>query len=46
MKVFENRALRRLFGPKRDKIMWSWRNCRMMNFPSPSIIRMMKLRRM
>jgi hypothetical protein len=23
--VFEQRVLRRIFGPKRDEIMWEWR---------------------
>jgi hypothetical protein len=23
--VFENRVLRRIFGPKRDKVTWEWR---------------------
>jgi hypothetical protein len=26
--VFENRVLRRIFGPKRDKIMAGWRKLR------------------
>jgi hypothetical protein len=25
LKVFENEALRRLFGPKRDDVTWEWR---------------------
>jgi len=25
MKVFENRVLRRIFGPKRDEATWEWR---------------------
>ena len=25
MRVFENRVLRRVFGPKRDEIKWEWR---------------------
>jgi hypothetical protein len=25
LKVFENRELRRIFGPKRDKVMGEWR---------------------
>jgi hypothetical protein len=50
MRVFENRVLRRIFGPKRDEVVEGWRklhneeihklNC------SPSIIRMMKSKRM
>jgi hypothetical protein len=26
-KVFENRVLRRIFGPKRDEMMGEWRKC-------------------
>jgi hypothetical protein len=48
--VFENRVLRRKFGPKRDAVMGDWRklnNQELHNlYPSPSIIRMMKSRRM
>jgi len=25
LKVFENRVLRRIFGPKRDEVTWEWR---------------------
>jgi hypothetical protein len=25
LRVFENRVLRRIFGPKRDKVTWEWR---------------------
>jgi hypothetical protein len=28
LRVFENRVLRRIFGPKRDKVIGSWRNLR------------------
>jgi hypothetical protein len=48
--VFENRALRRIFGPKRDEVTGSWRklhNEELHNlYSSPSIIRMLKSRRM
>jgi hypothetical protein len=48
--VFENRVLRRIFGPKRDEVTGGWRklhNEELHNlYPSPSIIRMMKSRRM
>jgi hypothetical protein len=48
--VFENRVLRRIFGPKRDEVMGGWRklhNEELHNlYSSPSIIRMMKSRRM
>jgi hypothetical protein len=48
--VFEKRVLRRIFGPKRDEVMGSWRklhNEDLHNLYSlPSIIRMVKSRRM
>jgi hypothetical protein len=48
--VFENRALRRIFGPKRDRVMSGWRklhNEELHNLYSlPSIIRIIKSRRM
>jgi hypothetical protein len=46
----ENRVLRRIFGPKRDEVTRGWRklhNEELHNlYSSPSIIRMMKSRRM
>jgi hypothetical protein len=49
MKVFENRVLRRIFGPKRDGMMGGWRklhNEELHNlYSSPSIIRIIKSRR-
>jgi hypothetical protein len=48
--VFENRVLRRIFGPKRDEVTGGWRklhNEELHNFySSQSIIRMIKSRRM
>jgi acyl-coenzyme A synthetase/AMP-(fatty) acid ligase len=48
--VFENKVLRRIFGPKWYKMMGHWRkmdNEECHNFcTSPSIIRMIKSRRM
>jgi hypothetical protein len=32
LRVFENRVLRRIFGPKRDEVTGEWRSCTMMNF--------------
>jgi hypothetical protein len=32
LKVFENRVLRRIFGPKRDEVMGEWRSCIMRSF--------------
>jgi hypothetical protein len=49
MRVFENRVLRRIFGPKRDEMAEGWRNLHNEELhnlhSSPSIIRMIKLRR-
>jgi hypothetical protein len=49
-RVFENRVLRRIFGAKRDEVAGGWRklhNVELHNlYSSPSIIRMMKSRRM
>jgi hypothetical protein len=48
--VFENRVLKRIFGPKRDEVMGGWRKLHNEEFynlySSPSIIRMMEARRM
>jgi hypothetical protein len=48
--VFENRVLRRMFAPKRDEVMGGWRKLHYKEvrdlYSSPSIIRIMKLRRM
>jgi hypothetical protein len=48
--VFENRVLRRIFGPKRDGVTGGWRklhNEELHNLhTSPSIIRIIKSRRM
>jgi hypothetical protein len=47
--VFENRVLRRIFGPKRDEVMGEWRNLHNEElnhfYSSPSIIRIIKSRR-
>jgi hypothetical protein len=48
--VFENRVLRRMFGPKRDEVTGGWR--KLHNevlrdlYSSPSIIRIIKSKRM
>jgi hypothetical protein len=48
--VFENRLLRRIFGPKRDEVTGEWR--KLLNeelhdlYSSLSIIRIIKARRM
>jgi hypothetical protein len=50
LRVFENRVLRRIFGPKRDGVTVRWRklhNEELHNlYSSPSIIRIIKSRRM
>jgi hypothetical protein len=47
--VFENRVLRRIFGPRRDEVTEDWRklhNEELHNvYSSPNIIRMIKSRR-
>jgi hypothetical protein len=48
-RVFENRVLRRIFGPNRDEVTGEWRklhNEKLHNlYSSPNIIRMIKSRR-
>jgi hypothetical protein len=48
--VFENRVLRRIFRPKRDEVTGGWRKLHNEEphdlYSSPSIIRMLKSRRM
>jgi hypothetical protein len=48
--LFENRVLRRIFGPKRDEVTGEWRKLFDEElrdlYSSPSIIRMVKSRRM
>jgi hypothetical protein len=50
LRVFENRVLRRIFGPKRDEVTGEWRklhNQELHNlYSSPNIIRMIKSRMM
>jgi hypothetical protein len=50
LKVFENRVLRRIFGPKRDEVTGEWRKLHDEElrdlYSSPSIIRIIKSRRM
>jgi hypothetical protein len=49
LRVFENRVLRRIFGPKRDEVTGGWR--KLLNeelhglYSSPSIVRVIKARR-
>jgi hypothetical protein len=48
--VFENRVLRRIFGPKRDEVTGEWRKLHSEElhilYSSPNIIRQIKSRRM
>ena len=50
LRVFENRVLRRIFGPKRDGVTGEWRKLHneVLNdlYPSPNIVRVIKSRRM
>ena len=50
LKVFENRVLRRIFGPKRDEVTEEWRKLlsEELNdlYCSPNIVRVIKWRRM
>jgi hypothetical protein len=50
LRMFENRVLRRIFGPKRNEITGVWRKLHNEElrdlYPSPSIVRTMKWRRM
>jgi hypothetical protein len=50
LRVFENKVLRRIFGPKRDEVTEGWRKLHNEEFrdlySSPSIIRIIKSRRM
>jgi hypothetical protein len=49
LRVFENRVLRRIFGPKRDEVTGEWRKLHKEElrdlYSSPSIIRIIKWRR-
>jgi hypothetical protein len=48
--VFENRMLRRIFGPKRDEVAGGWRKLHNEElhglYSSPSIVKVIKARRM
>jgi hypothetical protein len=49
LRVFENKLLRRIFGPKRDEITGEWRrlhNKELYALYSPNIIRVIKPRRL
>ena len=50
MKVFGNRVLRRIFGPKRDEVTGVWRKLHSEElndlYSSPNMVRVIKSRRM
>jgi hypothetical protein len=50
LRVFENKVLRRIFGPKRDEVTGEWRRLHNKElyalYSSPNIIRVMKSRRL
>jgi hypothetical protein len=50
LRVFENRVLRRVFGPKRDEVTGEWRKLRIEElsdlYCSSNIVRVIKSRRM
>jgi hypothetical protein len=50
LRVFDNRVLRRIFGPKGDEVMGEWRKLHSGElhnlYSSPDIIRQIKSRRM
>jgi len=48
--VFEDRELKRMFGPERDEVTWEWRKLHIEElndlYSSPSIVRVIKSKRM
>jgi hypothetical protein len=50
LRVFENRVLRRIFGPKRNEVTGGWRELHNAElhglYSSPGIVRVIKARRM
>jgi hypothetical protein len=50
LRVFENRVLRKIFGPKRDEVTGEWRKLHIEElhdlYCSPNIVRVIKSRRM
>jgi hypothetical protein len=46
LRVFENRVLRRIFGPKRNKVIGGWRKLIRNLYSSSNTIRILRPRRM
>jgi hypothetical protein len=50
LRVFENKVLRRIFGPRRDEVTGGWRRLHNeeinVSYCSPNIVRVIKWRRM
>jgi hypothetical protein len=50
LRVFENRLLRKMFGPKRDEVKGEWRKLHNEElnylFSSPNVVRVIRSRRM
>ena len=50
LRVFENRVLRKIFGPRRDEVTGEWRRLRNEElndlYSSPNIVRVIKSRRL
>jgi hypothetical protein len=48
LRVFENRVLKKIFGPRRDEVTWEWRKLHNEElhdlYPSPYIVRVIKSR--
>jgi hypothetical protein len=48
LRVFENRVLKKVFGPKRDKVRWEWRKLHNEElndlYSLPNIVRVVKSR--
>ena len=49
LRAFENRVLRRIFGPRRDEVIAQWRKLHNEEltdlYPSPNIVQVIKSRR-